>query len=183
MLHVALQHHLFYSLATRLADRRQTMTKASNPFQAFDMSKFVADFDPSKFTTDFTKMTKDMNIPTVDVDAVVKTQQKNIEALTAANKSATESVKALAQRQTEIIQKTMTETQAAIDSLTKSKTPQDAAAKQVDFVKSAFDTAFSNMRELADIVSATNKDNMDKFNSRVAESFDEMQALGAKYKN
>ena len=73
------------------------MTKASNPFQAFDMSKFVADFDPSKFTAEFTKMTKDMNIPTVDVEAVVKTQQKNIEALTAANKSATESVKALAE--------------------------------------------------------------------------------------
>ena len=159
------------------------MTKASNPFQAFDMSKFVADFDPSKFTAEFTKMTKDMQIPTVDVEAVVKTQQKNIEALTAANKTATESVKALAERQTEIIQKTMKETQAAIDSMSKSKTPQDAASKQVDFVKTAFDTAFSNMRELADIVSATNKDNMDKFNKHVADSFDEMQALGSKFKN
>lgn len=159
------------------------MTKASNPFQAFDMSKFATDFDPSKFTAEFTKMTKDMNIPTVDVEAVVQTQQKNIEALTAANKSATDSVKALAQRQTEIIQETMKETQAAIDSLSKSKTPQDAATKQVDFVKSAFDTAFSNMREMADLMTATNKDNLDKFNSRVSESFEEMQALGAKFKN
>ena len=67
--------------------------------------------------------------------------------------------------------------------MTKSKTPQDAAAKQVDFVKGAFETAFSNMRELADFVATTNKENMDKFNSRVAESFDEMQALGSKFKN
>jgi phasin family protein len=159
------------------------MTKATNTFPTFDMSKFVADFDPSKFTAEFTKMTKDMNIPTVDVDAVVKTQQKNIEALTAANKSATESVKALAQRQTEIIQESIKQTQAAIDSLTKSKTPQDAAEKQVDFVKTAFESAFTNMRELADFVATTNKENMEKFNSRVAESFDEMQALGSKFKN
>ncbi len=159
------------------------MTKASNPFQAFDMTKFVADFDPSKFTADFTKLTKDMNIPTVDVDAVVKSQQKNIEALTAANKAATENVKALAQRQTEIIQETMKETQSVIDSMAKSKTPQDAVAKQADFVKSAFESAFTNMREIADMMTATNKESLDKFNSRVAENFEEMQALGIKFKN
>lgn len=158
------------------------MTKASNPFQAFDMSKMMADFDPSKFTTEFTKMTKDMNIPTVDVDAVVKSQQKNIEALTAANKAATESVKALTERQTEIIQASMKETQAAIDDMTKSKTPQDAVTKQADFVKTSFETAFTNMREMADLFTATNKDSMDKFNSRVAENFEEMQALGSKLK-
>ena len=159
------------------------MTKASNPFQAFDMSKFAADFDPSKFTADFSKMTKDMNIPTVDIDAVVKTQQKNIEALTVANQAATESVKALAQRQTEILQKTMKETQTAIDALTKSKTPQDAATTQVEFVKGAFETAFTNMRELAEIMAKSNKEGMDKLNSRVAESIDEMQTMAVKFKN
>lgn len=159
------------------------MTKASNPFQAFDMSKFVADFDPSKFSTDFTKMAKDMNIPTIDVDAVMKTQQKNIEALTAANKSATESVKAVAQRQTEIIQETMKETQTAFDKLSKSKTPQDAVAKQADFVKSAFDMAFANMRELAEIATTSNKDSLEKLNARVVESFQELQAIGVKAKS
>ena len=57
------------------------MTKASNPFQAFDMSKFTADFDPSKFTANFSKMTKDMNIPSVDVDAVINTQKKTSKLL------------------------------------------------------------------------------------------------------
>jgi hypothetical protein len=123
------------------------MTKASNPFQAFDMSKFTVDFDPSIFTADFSKMTKDMNIPSIDVDAVVKTQQKNIKAITVADQATTESLKAIAQRQTEILQATMKETQAAIDALTKSKIPQDATTAQIDFVKSAFETAFSNMSE------------------------------------
>ena len=159
------------------------MTKASNPFQAFDMSKFAADFDPSKFTADFSKMAKDMNISTVDVDAVVKTQQKNIEALTVANQAATESVKALAQRQTEILQETMKETQAAIDALTKSKTPQDAATAQVDFVKSAFETAFTNMSELANMMASSNKDSMEKLNTRLSANIDEIQAMAVKFKN
>ena len=162
---------------------RNKMTKASNPFQAFDMSKFAADFDPSKFTADFSKMTKDMNIPTVDVDAVVKTQQKNIEALTVANQAATESVKALAQRQTEILQETMKETQATIDALTKSKTPQDAATAQVDFVKSAFETAFTNMSELANMMASSNKDSMEKLNTRLSANIDEIQAMAVKFKN
>ena len=158
------------------------MTKASNPFQAFDMSKFFADFDPSKFTADFSKMTSSMNIPTVDVEAVVKTQQKNIEALTAANQAATESVKALAKRQSEILQTTMEETQTAITALSKSKTPQDAATKQVDFVKGAFETAFGNMRELAEMMANSNKESMDKLNARMAESIDEMQTLANNFK-
>lgn len=159
------------------------MSKASNPFQAFDMSKFAADFDPSKFATDFTKMTKDMNIPAVDVDAVVKTQQKNIEALTAANQAASETVKALAERQAEIMQETMKTTQAAIDTLAKSKTPQDAAAKQVDFVKSAFEMAFTNMREMSNMLVTSNKENMDKINKRLADSIDEAQEMATAFKN
>ena len=159
------------------------MTKASNPFQAFDMSKFTVGFDPSKFTANFSKMAKDMSIPSVDIDTVVKTQQKNIEALTVANQAATESLKAFAQRQTEILQKSMNETQAAIDALTKSKTPRDAATAQIDFVKSAFETAFTNMNEFANVMASTNKDSMEKLNKCLAVNIDEIQAMAVKFKN
>ena len=162
---------------------RNKMTKASNPFQAFDMSKFTADFDPSKFTANFSKMTKDMNIPSVDVDAVINTQQKNIEAITDVNQAATESLKAIAQRQTEILQETMKETQTAIDALTNSKTPQDATTAQIDFVKSAFETAFTNISELANMMASNNKDSMEKLNTRLSANIDEIQVMAARIKN
>ena len=95
-----------------------------------------------------------MKIPSVAVEAVTNTQQKNIEAITDANQAATESLKAIAQRQTEILQGTMKETQTAIDALTNSKTPQDATTAQIDFVKSAFETAFTNISELANMMAA-----------------------------
>ena len=162
---------------------RNKMTKASNPFQAFDMSKFTADFDPSKFTANFSKMTKDMNIPSVDVDAVINTQQKNIEAITDVNQAATESLKAIAQRQTEILQETMKETQTAIDALTNSKTPQDATTAQIDFVKSAFETAFTNISELANMMASNNKDSMEKLNTRLSANIDEIQVMAVRIKN
>ena len=162
---------------------RNKMTKASNPFQAFDMSKFTADFDPSKFTANFSKMTKDMNIPSVDVDAVINTQQKNIEAITDVNQAATDSLKAIAQRQTEILQETMKETQTAIDALTNSKTPQDATTAQIDFVKSAFKTAFTNISELANMMASNNKDSMEKLNTRLSANIDEIQVMAARIKN
>ena len=162
---------------------RNKMTKASNPFQAFDMSKFTADFDPSKFTANFSKMTKDVNIPSVDVDAVINTQQKNIEAITDVNQAATDSLKAIAQRQTEILQETMKETQTAIDALTNSKTPQDATTAQIDFVKSAFETAFTNISELANMMASNNKDSMEKLNTRLSANIDEIQVMAARIKN
>ena len=55
----------------------------------------------------------------------------------------------------------MKETQTAVDVLTKSKTPQDAKTAQINFVKSAFETAFTNISELANMMTFNNKDSMD----------------------
>ena len=51
------------------------------------------------------------------------------------------------------------------------------------FFSGAFETAFTNMRELAEIMANSNKESMDKLNSRLAESIDEMQAMTVKFKN
>ncbi len=80
------------------------MTKASNPFKEFNMRKLKVGIDPSKFTANFSKMAKDMSIPSVDIDTVIKTQQKNIEALTVANQAVTDTLKSFSQRQTRILQ-------------------------------------------------------------------------------
>jgi len=50
-----------------------------NPFKSF------ADFDFSKF--DLRKMMGDLKIPGLDMEVLMNTQRKNIEALTAANKA------------------------------------------------------------------------------------------------
>jgi phasin family protein len=158
----------------------KVMTKNANPFAAFDMSKFAADFDPSKMVNEFTKMAGTMDLKTVDVDSIIKSQQKNLEALNAANTAVVEGVKAVAQRQSEIFNTTLADTQVAISKMTDIKSPQDVAAKQAELVKGAFETSLSNMRELADMVAKSNTESAAKINARITESLDEYKAEALK---
>ena len=77
----------------------------------------------------------------------------------------------------------MKETQTAFDVLTKSKTPQDATTAQINFVKSAFETAFTNISELTNMMASNNKDSMEKLNTRLSANIDEIQAMVVRIKN
>ncbi len=156
------------------------MSKNTNPFAAFDMSKFAVDFDPTKLASEFSKMAGTMDIKSVDVDSIVKSQQKNVEALNAANNAVVEGVKAVATRQGEIFKTTISETQAAFSKLGDIKSPQDAAVKQADFMKFGFETALNNMRELAGMMVKSNADSAEKINTRITESLDEIKTQAVK---
>jgi len=151
------------------------MTKASNPFAAFDITKFTTDFDPSKLAGEFAKMAGNMDFKTVDVDAIVKSQQKNMEALNAANAVVVEGVKAVAQRQSEIFKTTIADAQTAMNDLGKIKTPQDAMAKQAELMKGAFEMSLSYMRELSDMVTKSHTESAEKINTRITEGLAEIQ--------
>jgi len=158
------------------------MSKNTNPFAAFDMSKFTADFDPSKLVAEFTKMAGTMDLKSFDVDAIMQSQQKNLEALTAANTAVVEGVKAVAERQSEIFQTTLADTQTAISKMGDIKTPQDAAAKQTELMVGAFETSLTNMRELADMVAKSSTEGAEKINTRINESLGEFKAQALKDK-
>ncbi|MEE4379111.1 MAG: hypothetical protein V2J55_16595, partial [Candidatus Competibacteraceae bacterium] len=68
-----------------------------NPFANFDLGKF----DLGQF--DISKMMGNLQVPGFDVNALMATQRKNLEALNAANKKAVESIQAIAKRQAEIL--------------------------------------------------------------------------------
>ena len=84
------------------------------------------------------------------MNAIIASQQKNLDALTAANQTAIQGIQAVVTRQAEIMQQTMTATASAIEALTKSGSPQDATAKQAELVKSTFEKALADMTEIAE---------------------------------
>jgi len=157
-------------------------TKTANPFAAFDMSKFATNFDPSTLAGEFTKMAGAMDLNAVDVDAVIKSQQKNMEALKAANTAVIDGVKAVAARQSDIFKTTLADTQAEFGKFGDIKTPQDAFAKQAELMKSMFETTVSNFNELAGIVVKSNTESAEKINARITESLDEYKAEATKLK-
>jgi len=152
----------------------------ADPFFNFDITKMMSDFDPSKIADEFNKMVSQYKLPGVDTDALVASQRRNVEALTSANRAAFEGVQAIAKRQAEILQETMNEVATAFDAVSKSGSPQAAAAKQAELAKEAFEKALANMRELAEMVAKSNEEATQAINGRISETLDEVKALAMK---
>ncbi len=155
----------------------------AQPPELPDFTKMIKDFDPTKMTDQFSKLLKNYKLPGVDMDAIVANQRKNVEALTSANRVTLEGVQAVIKRQVEIVQETMNEASKAYESVSKAGSPTEAAAKQVELVKEAFERALSNARELAEMVSKAQQEATNAINSRIAESLDEYKDIVLKLKS
>ena len=147
-----------------------------------DFTKMMKDFDTTKMVGEFSKMLKQYKMPGVDMDAVVASQKKNLEALGNANKVAFEGLQAVAKRQAEILQETMNETSKAMDTLSKAGSPQEVAAEQAAIAKGAFERALGNMRELAEMVSKANEEATSTINARISATLDEIKEMALKMK-
>ena len=152
-------------------------TTNGNPFLDFDVTKVMSEFDPAKFAGQFAKFADQYNVPGLDVDSVLETQRRNVEALTAANQAAVEGVRALAKRQSEILQQTLDTANKAVTKLGKAGTPQDAAAKQAEIAKTVFEKAVANTQELAQLAVKSNAEATQVITNRISEGLDEIQAL------
>lgn len=151
------------------------MAEKANPFFA-DYTKFMADFDPKKVQDEIAKMTKQFEMPKVDVDAIVAAHQKNMDAFNAANQVAVEGFQAVAKRQAELLQQGLEEVSKMISSFSKIETPQAVAAAQADLLKAAFGKSIENTRELAELITKSNTEASDAINARVVEALDEVKA-------
>ncbi len=148
-----------------------------NPFGDFDFTKMM---DPSKLMGDFPKLMGDFKVPGVDVEAVVSSQRRNLEALTQANQLAVEGIQAVARRQSEIFRQMMEETSQAMRDMMTAGSPEDKASRQTEMLKEAFKRAIANMRELAEMVSKSQGEAFDVINKRVTDSLDELKTVIAK---
>ncbi len=155
---------------------------AALPESFLDVQKMMKDFDPTKVVDEFSKMLKTYNLPGVNMESLVDSQKKNLEALTSANRVVIEGIQSVAKRQAEILQETMNEATKALDSLTKAGSPQEIAAKQAELAKGAFDRALSNMRELAELVTKANQEATTTINARISATLDEIKDLALKAK-
>ncbi len=142
----------------------------ANPFGDFDFTKMI---DASKLMGDF-------KMPGVDVEAVVASQRRNLEALSEANKLAVEGMQAVAKRQSEIFRQMMEEASQAMRDMMAAGSPEDKASRQTELVKEAFKRAIGNMRELAEMVSKSQSEAFDVINKRVTDSLDELKSVMAK---
>ena len=129
---------------------------------------------------DFTKIAGEFKLPTVNVETVVETTRKNFAALTTANTAAVESMKAIGQRQGDMVRMAMEDLSRHGSEVLAAATVEEKAAKQIEFVKKSYETAFANTKELADLYSKSQADALAALSLRVSELTEEVKAAIAK---
>ena len=139
-------------------------------------------FDPkTAFNMDITKMFGDMKMPSMpDMGVLVAAHQRNVDALTTANKLAMEGAQAFARRQAEIVQQSVAELTEAMKSFAGAEAPKDKAAKQAELMKHTYEKGVANLRELGDLISRSNNEAAEVLNHRFTEAMEEVKALAAK---
>ncbi|CDY76193.1 hypothetical protein BGLT_05266 [Caballeronia glathei] len=120
---------------------------------------------------DLTKMLEQFKVPGVDMSSIVESRRKDIEAIVEANKTAYESMQALARKQTEMFTQAMQDIQEA------AKSGIADPGKQADVARSACVKALEDMKDLAEIARKSQADAMASITQRANEHVDEIKKM------
>ena len=156
------------------------MTEQSGSSNPLDLSKMIGELDPTKIMEQFSKSLSEYQIPGVDLNSVLESQRKNMEALATANKQVLESIQAVATRQSEILSQTMDEASTAIKELSAAGSAEEITSKQAELIKRAVEKAMSNMRGLAELSTKSSTEVFQTINSRLTESLRDIRQLAHK---
>ena len=138
-------------------------------------------FDPAKFadmfkTMDVTKMFDPSAFKGFDQSALFAAQQKNMDAMITAQKTAAAGYQDLFEKQVEIFQETMKAAQAQISELSKSEPGAAAASRQAELTSKAFETAVANAKDLAEAAQKANADAYEIVKARIDASVKELKS-------
>ena len=130
--------------------------------------------------TEFSRMFADMKMPPMpDMEALMAAHRRNLETLSAANRVALEGAQAVARRNMEIMQQTMTELTETMRSFANMENPSTRASRQADLLKAAYERAVANMQEVGDLIQKSSGEALGLLNHRFTEALDEVKALAA----
>lgn len=136
--------------------------------QNFNQIDWMKYFDAGKWL-------KEAKLPTFDIDGLMAAQQKNIDALTQANKVAIEGLQALTRRQAEIMSETVAHMTDGVKNAMSAKSPEDGAVKQAEIAKKTVEQTFSHAREMAELVTKSAEAAFNPLHRRWLAGFDEMK--------
>jgi len=139
-------------------------SNSTNPFFNVDPAALLAKF----------------KLPGVDVESILSTQRRNIEALTKANQLAVEGFQAVGRRQVEIIRSSVSDATAQFRDVAQTLKPDERLAKQTEIAKKSVEKAIADARELAEIVTKAQNEALDILSKRLSEGFDELKSVVTK---
>lgn len=154
------------------------MAKATNGFSDTEFkfpnfSQFYADY--TRMMGDFGKLFGNSKASFLDVETVMASQRKTVEALTKANKLAFEGAQAAAQRQAELVRQSLDGFAKMGREVAAAGSPEDKFARQTDIAKDSFTAAIGGLREVTEMLQKSNLKAVDVISQRMSDNFDEMK--------
>jgi phasin family protein len=130
---------------------------------------------------DFSKTFGEFRLPGIDLEAVVASQRKNIEALTQANQLAAEGLRAITERQVAIARQAVDEASSLLREWAEPGAPEERVAKNAELAKQAFEKNVANAREIAELATKAGADVFNVLARRFSESFNELRLYAKKH--
>ena len=122
---------------------------------------------------DLKKLIEKFQLPSLDIDALIDWQRKDMEALTEMNQQASEGIKALVERRNEILRETLAEWQAAV----KEATSAEVISKRAEVAKQGIEKAVANFRELSEMEAQARTNAWKVVQERMQENMAALQKL------
>ncbi len=160
----------------------QTDFFKANPFFGPEAYKAFAQATPAKMADEFFKAARQYRFSPTDMETVMESHRRTLEAFNAIGRVMTENAQKIAQRQAEMVKETLNEMTAALSEIGKTGTLEDATVKQAEFAKGVFETALDNSREIAEMVAESNEAVVEPISNRVVALLDEMKEGALKLK-
>jgi phasin family protein len=117
-----------------------------------------------------------LGLPQVDVEKLIETNRKNIEALAASAKVTAGGAQSVAQKQREVLEAGLREASALARAYQPMGNAQEILARQTDFVKKVFDIAVQGTRDSAELSRQSTSEAVKIIQERMKASLEEFRA-------
>jgi phasin family protein len=132
--------------------------------------------DTTSYIEMLRKFGSDLGLPRVNVDQLVETEKKNIEALGQSAKVAAQSAQAVAQKQREVMEAGLRDATAFARAYKPLGMVQENLALQTEFARKVFEIAVRGAQDTASSVGQSGADAVKIIQDRMKESFEEIRA-------
>ena len=159
---------------------KSAAVSTSNPFDPFGLLRaapvdFSKAFDPFQVA----KTLVGAKAPGGDMQAVMESQRKNLEALQKAQQVAFGGTLALLQRQADMLRETLEEVTRTTQEAAKGASPEELATQQSAAFQSAMDKGFGILRELTEGIAKANSETFEVINKRFSEGIAEIRGVAS----
>jgi phasin family protein len=120
---------------------------------------------------------KPLPFPIFDGDRMIAAQQRNLDAWASASQIVVDGVKAIAQRQSEMMQSSMDQWVANGQGALNGKPAEFKPADQIAAAKSGYESAVNNARELAEIALKAQSEAVDVLTRCMMANIDDLKSL------